>query len=181
MDMTRLLLFCSDCNSQVQNTRARKRRNISCFQWIHHFVTLYKSSFVVAEMKRKRRKRIWRMTNSSKRKDKQSETWHWNTRGKYNGSTYVVHVWKEHSEIRKKSWNEISHQSWGGASNTIDTFCCEQQRLSFNFVLRTGTLDNGCHNADNDLVMKLQIRSANTGRLWTGAKADKSSNKWEQK
>ena len=66
-------------------------------------------------------------------------------------------------------------------SSNIDTLCFEEQRLSFNFVLRTGTPDNGCHNGDNDLVMKLQIRSANTGRLWTGAKADKSGNKWQQK
>ena len=58
-----------------------------------------------------------------------------------------------------------------------EIFCFEpSRRLSFNFVLRTGTLDNGGHNSDNDLVMKLQIRSVNTGRLRTaaGAKTNKS-------
>ena len=62
-------------------------------------------------------------------------------------------------------------------SCSCEIFCFEpSRRLSFNFVLRTGTLDNGCHNSDNDLVMKLQIRSVNTGRLRTaaGAKTNKS-------
>ena len=54
-------------------------------------------------------------------------------------------------------------------------------RLCLNLVLRTGTFDNGCHRSDNDLVMKLQIRSANTRPDWTGAKTDKSRNKWRQK
>ena len=81
----------------------------------------------------------------------------------------------------RNSWQIVLQMNLEIGSSNIDTLCCEEQRLSFNFVLRTGTLDNGCHNANNDLVMKLQIRSANTGQLWTGAKADKSGNKWQQK